>query len=329
MKEKLMQDMKELLITRFSTDDINYITSAMAKAMSGYEITQKTTQLVPYDDKNDRMLKRYSACLLVDGKSKKTIDMYIRRLRAFTNFLGMPFDQVGTYDIRYYLACMKDQGVSNRTLENYRSYISAFYHWMVREDFLDKNPCVKIQPIKYKEEVRTAFSETDIDSIRSACDTERDRAICELLLSSGLRVAELVNLDISDVDLSNLSVHIREGKGSKERTVYMTDVCAMHIKKYLFTRIDREPSLFISARKKQRLTTSGVRAILKQIEKKASVSNVHPHRFRRTFATSLARRGMDIQTISKLMGHSNLQTTMIYVAMDESRIVTEYKKHTA
>ena len=121
MKEKLMQDMKELLITRFSTDDINYITSAMAKAMSGYEITQKTTQLVPYDDKNDRMLKRYSACLLVDGKSKKTIDMYIRRLRAFTNFLGMPFDQVGTYDIRYYLACMKDQGVSNRTLENYRS----------------------------------------------------------------------------------------------------------------------------------------------------------------------------------------------------------------
>ena len=329
MKTKLTHDLIERVATRFNTDDLQFIEEALTKALAEYEVTKKNTALVIRDDKNERLIKRYAACLSVDGKSKKTIELYVRRLKVFGDFVAKPFDEVGTYDIRFYLATMKEKGVSNRTLENYRSYIASFYQWLTREDFIPKNPCDKIPPVKYKDEVKHAFSETEIDSLRGACANERERAMVEVLISSGIRVEELSNINIFDLDLSKLSVHIKEGKGSKERVTYITEVCSMHLKKYLSSRTDANPALFVSLRNKERITPGGVRDILRRLGKKAGVTNVHPHRFRRTFATNLARRGMDIQTIAKLMGHADLKTTMIYVSMDESKIMGEFKKYTA
>ena len=328
-KTRLIQDIMEGLSPTFDSEQLGMINEVIIKALSEYSVEIKSTQLTVYDDKNARLLKRYAACLLVDGKSKKTIELYMARLKSFSDFLGISFEQIGTYDIRYYLASMKDKGVSNRTLENYRSYISAFYQWMTREDIIPKNPCDKIPPIKYKEEIRNPFSNTEIDLIRTSCSSVRDRAIVETLLSAGIRATELTNLDITDVDFNSLSVHIREGKGSKERFTYITPVCAMYLKEYLLQRSDVVSSLFVSSRAKERITTSGIRNILKRIEKKAKVSDVHPHRFRRTFATNLSKRGMDVQTIAMLMGHSNIQTTMIYITLDNNKILSEYKKHTA
>ena len=109
----------------------------------------------------------------------------------------------------------------------------------------------------------------------------------------------------------------------------MTDVCAMHLKKYLVSRSDQKTALFLSVAKKNRITSGGVRNVLKTIGANANIADVHPHRFRRTFATNLSKRGMNVQTIAKLMGHSNIQTTMIYVSLDESKIISEYKQHTA
>lgn len=327
-KTNLTRDLIESLSTHFGASDLSFIEESLTKILTNYDVKDSCTAVAIRDDKNERLLKRYAACLSVDGKSKRTIALYVRRLTVLSEFLQVPFDQVTTYDIRFYLATIKDSGVSSRTLENYRSYISAFFQWMAKEDIIPKNPCDKINPIKYTEEVRLPFSDIEIDSLRSFCKNERDRALVELLLSSGVRVTELVDLNISDIDFTTLSVHARSGKGQKERITYMTDVCAMHLKKYLYSR-PSHPALFISARKKNRLTTSGVRRILHNIGNAAHVPDVHPHRFRRTLATNLSKRGMDVQTIGKLLGHSNIQTTMIYVTMDDTRINTEYKKHTA
>lgn len=323
------EDLIEKLSTKFDTEDLQFIREAATKVLAEYEVSKKSTAVIIRDDKNERIIKRYAACLSVDGKSKKTISLYVRRLQVFSDFIGKPFDEVGTYDVRFYLATLKEKGVSNRTLENYRSYLSSFYQWMTREDFIPKNPCEKIQPIKYKDEVKHPFNETELDALRGACKNERERAMVEVLISSGIRVEELSNINIFDVDLNRLSVHVREGKGSKERVTYITEVCAMHLRKYLASRRDTSQALFVSLRKKEQITPSGIRMILHNLGKKAGVDNVHPHRFRRTFATNLAKRGMDIQTIAKLMGHSNIQTTMVYVSMNESKIVEEYRKHTA
>lgn len=329
IRDKLTNDIIEGLATHYDSENLNIITNAVIKALANYEVTERSTALAVYDDINERLLKRYAACMSVDGKSKKTIALYISRLKAFADFVGMKFTDVGTYDIRFYLASLKERGVSGRTAENYRSYISAFYQFLAREDIITKNPCDKIPPIKFKEEIRLPFSDTEIDALRIACKNERHRAIIELLLSSGIRVEELSKLDITDVDLSRLSVHVREGKGGKERVSYITEVASLHLKKYIFARGDGKEALFISLGKKERITTGGVRNILREIGKAAGVENVHPHRFRRTFATNLAKRGMDIQTIAHLMGHSNIQTTMTYVTLDDSRVITEYKRHTA
>lgn len=326
-RTKMTEEVLNNLSSKFSTDVLNEISNAITLALSNYDIKERCTDLTIKDNQNNRLLKRYMACLSVDGKSMKTIGVYYLVLNRFSEFIGCPLTKVGTYDIRFYLATMKQNGVSNRTLENYRSYISAFYQWLLREDFIQKNPCEKILPIKYKEEIRLPFSDVEIDSIRMNCKSERDRAIVELLLSSGIRAAEFSNLNIDDIDFQNKSIHIREGKGAKERISYITDVCSIHLKKYLESRKDNENALFLSSRSNRRLSSAGLKYMLREISKRSHVDNIHPHRFRRTFATNLARRGMDVQTIAKLMGHSNLQTTMIYVNLDSNKVMDSYKTY--
>ena len=328
-KTKLTDALVEMLSTQLDGDHLVIVREAMTKVLADYNVTEQCTKLVVHDDRNERLLKRYVACMSIDGRSEKTINLYYRTLKRFMEFLGLPLDKVGTYDIRFFLASMKETGISDRTLENYRSYLSAFYQWMCREDIIMKNPCDKIKPIKYKEEVRLPFSDTEIDSLRSACKNERQRAILELLLSSGVRVEELVMLNVNDLDLKNRSVHVKEGKGKKERITYMSEICAYHIGGYLESRKHNTVELFVNNKTHNRTLPGGIRSILKDLGKRAGVDNVHPHRFRRTFATNLSKRGMDVQTVSKLMGHSSIDTTMIYVYEDKSRIAQEYNKYTA
>ena len=152
-RTRLTQDFIERLTPHFGTADLTLISETLIKVLSSYDVKEQSTAVIIRDNKNERLLKRYSACMSVDGKSPKTIKLYMGRLKSFSDFLGIPFNEVGTYDIRYYLASMKESGVSARTLENYRSYISAFFQWMTREDIIPKNPCDKIPPIKYVDEV--------------------------------------------------------------------------------------------------------------------------------------------------------------------------------
>jgi site-specific recombinase XerD len=231
---------------------------------------------------------------------------------------------MGVYDIRFYLALRKRQGISNRSLENTRANLSAFFQWMMRENLIISNPCLNIKPIKYKQELRMPFSDVEIDALRSACKTLKERAIIELLLSSGIRVSELVMLNVDDIDKQALSVHIKHGKGNKERTTYITKVAMKHIENYLNNRNEQDSALFCNYQH-QRMHDNGVRYLLNKLAKRANVANVHPHRFRRTFACCLSARGMNIQDIQKLLGHTNINTTMEYVTIDDGRLQSSYQ----
>ena len=239
-----------------------------------------------------------------------------------------PFTEMGAYDIRFYLACEKDHGTSNRTLENTRSYLSAFFNWMAIEDIVQKNPLATVKPIRYVDEVRKPFSETEIDALRSSCESMRERALIEVLLSSGVRVSELSEMRAEDINMVTLEVHVKHGKGGKERITYITPVAAMHLEKYLKERPESDSCLFYNGNH-EKLNPGGIRFVLKQIAKRSGVSNVHPHRFRRTFATGLAARGMEIQEIQRLLGHSNISTTMQYVCLDDEKVRASYRKYIA
>lgn len=308
------------------SEQVEAFKNRVVMILGKYEITEQCTDLIIYDDANERLLKRYVGCLRIDGKSEKTIYQYIRSCRALAKTIGKKFTEMGVYDIRMFLAMEKERGIKNTTLENTRANLSAFFQWLTLEEEIMKNPCMKIKPIKCVKEVKLPFSDVEIDDMRTACKNLKERALIEFLLASGVRVSELSQMDITDVNFNDLNVHVRFGKGAKERITYLTPVARQHLKKYLASRSDVVLALFINA-KGDRLQSSGIQFILKQIEKRSGVTNVHPHRFRRTFATKLAARGMDVQEIRALLGHSDINTTMRYVYTNDDQIKSSYEKY--
>ena len=325
-KKQLISDVTEALVTKLDQDDVELVSDEMVIALKDYEVTKKSTQLVTYDGINEQILKRYKACLLIAGRSPKTIDAYARIVKKLFLALQKNYTDMTVSDLRYFLAYEKSRGVSNRTLENTRVMISAFFTWLLEEELIAKNPCRPIGPIKYAKEIRLPFSTIEIDALRSACKTKKERAIVEVLLASGVRVSELCTIRLSDINFDTLAIRVREGKGSKQRTVFITDLASKHLTAYLTSRNVQGDFLFYN-KKKAALNPGGVRHILKTLEERANVPNVHPHRFRRTFATGLASRGMEIQEIGKLLGHSNLNTTLAYVYTSEEQIQTSYRKY--
>lgn len=327
-KEKFVSEVSEALVGQISQSDIGIVSDEMTIALRDYDLTKRVTDLVKYDGVNELILKRYKACLVIAGRSPKTIAQYERTIKKLFITLQKNYTDMTVSDLRYFLAYEKSRGVSNRTLENTRVHISAFFTWLLDEELINKNPCRPIAPIRFTKEVKLPFSAVEIDAIRLACKNKKERAIIEFLLASGVRVSELCSIRIGDVNFDTLSVIVREGKGSKQRTVYINELASKHLVEYLIDRNVSGDYLFYN-KKREKLNPGGVRFLLKEIENRAGINNVHPHRFRRTFATGLANRGMDIQEIGKLLGHANLNTTLTYIYSSEEKIRTSYLKYSA
>lgn len=324
-KMEMVSDFQSNLVSVFSQNDIEIVSTVLVKVLANYEVTKISTELTVYDSVNSKLLKKYLACLYVDGKSEKTAYQYKRTCERLAASIDKNFTEMNAYDIRYFLACERERGISARSAENLRANISAFFQWMAREEIIQKNPCFAIKPIKYPEVVRKPFSEIEIDSLRNGCLVKKERALVEVLLSTGARVSEVSEMKISDIDQTDLSVRIRCGNGGKGRTTYLSSVAMKHLTAYLDERKTESDSLFIN-QSGEPLRPNGIRFILKRIGKRAGVSNVHPHRFRRTFASSLAARGMSIQEVKKLLGHSNINTTMEYVYTDDRKVSASYRQ---
>lgn len=328
-KMEFLDSLGQKLISFYPAEEVAKIVDIATNELYNYDLHEKCTDLVEYDDQNDRILKRYTACLVLDGKSEKTIYQYKRSITKLMESVGnIPFPKVGVYEIRYFLASEKQRGVSETTLRNQRANISAFFLWMFNEDLIPKNPCSVIKPPKKPNKVKKAFTEVELDALRSACKNMKERALLEMLLTSGVRVNELCEMEVSDIDFATLKVHVKHGKGNKERVTYINDLAVIHLKKYLLSRKIQSPHLFVNLYG-EKLNPTGVRFLLREIGKRAEVTTVHPHRFRRTFATLLASRGMKIQEIQKLLGHANISTTLEYISTDDTSVQASYKQYIA
>ena len=323
---ELINNFREKLINKVSSSVADLVTDELIKVLSDFDVTKECRELVTYDDIDYRILKRYCACLTIDGKSEKTIEHYYRTIIKLFEAIQKHFTDMNVYDIRLFLAYEKERGISNRTLENVRANLSAFFQWLSQEELIDKNPCINIKPIKYVDKVKKPFSSVEIDALRNACRNNKERAIMELLLSSGIRVSELTQMNVEDINFDTLTVHVKHGKGAKERVTYINEIAKLYLKKYLNERKVDGEGLFYN-KKSNRLNNGGVRHILNVLGERAEVENVHPHRFRRTFATGLASRGMNIQDVKTLLGHTNINTTMEYVWFDEEKTHISYMQY--
>lgn len=325
-KMQLISEVAQGLATKIDPDDVGVVSEEMALTLKDYDVTKHTTELVVYDGINEQIAKKYKACMIIAGRSPKTIYGYERCLLHLLQVVKRNYVDMTVSDLRYFLAYEKSRGVSNRTLENTRTRVQSFFNWLVDEDIITKNPCKTIAPIKYTSKVRDPFSSIEIDAMRSACKNAKERAIIEFLLATGVRVSELCSIQLSDINFNTNTIVVRKGKGQKQRTVYMNDLSKKHLLTYLESRNVSGAYLFYN-KWKEPLNDGGVRHILKVIEERAGLAKVHPHRFRRTFATQLSNRGMPVQEIKHLLGHSDLNTTMEYVVTSDDRAHVSYLKY--
>lgn len=267
---------------------------------------------------NDRYIDMFIEAKRVENCSKRTLAYYESTIRKCIAFCGKPVRFIDAGDIRRCLSwAMVERGCSPTTVNNERRCLSTFFQWLEDEDIIRKSPVKRTKALKEEKGDKKPFSDDDVALIREACGDDRERAIVELLLSSGMRVAELCGLDRAAIDFQRRECEVL-GKGSKRRTCYFSADAKLYMERYLDARDDCEPALFVSANKPaKRLSTGAVERIVRKIGKRAGVGNVHPHRFRRTMATNNLRRGMKLEEIQQLLGHSNMDTTLIYAKVDK------------
>lgn len=304
---------------------IDAVMAAMSDEIKGFDVARVHGGELSDGDMD--MFEAFLSAKALEGRSDKTIRRYRYELGRMLPALGAPIERVSVHHLRRYLSDKKAEGVSDSTLEGTRNIMSGFFGWLHKEGLIQRNPCVNLGVIKCSKVQRLPFSSTDIERMREACDSLRDRAIVSFLLSTGCRVSEAVALNVSDMDFASKQSKVF-GKGKKERTVYMDDVTVMLIRRYLGERKDDSPALFIG-RGTERMTENGIRRMLKRLEASSGVIDVHPHRFRRTLATNLINHGMSIQEVAAILGHESIDTTMTYVFTEQARVKSTYMRITA
>lgn len=323
-KSRFLSEVMAQLSESFDLDLLKSIEASLLMALKNYEISDKCEAIAVRETESEKYLRTFLATKKLEGRSEKTIERYRYILARYYSTMLVPFKDTDVYTLRLYLAQLEQDGCSDNTINGIRCVFSSFFGWLHNEGFIDKNPTSNLGVVKCKKVIRKPYSNVELEKIRDACVKDRDRAIIEFLLSTGCRIEETTNLNIQDINFITQEVKVL-GKGNKERIVFLNDVACLYLNKYLNCRSDSSEALFVGKGDK-RLLPGGVRAMLKTIEEKTGVENIHPHRFRRTLATSLIDRGMAIQDVAAILGHANINTTTTYIYTDVNNVKSTYKK---
>ncbi len=279
---------------------------------------------------NTEYLKLFLDAKKIEGCSERTLKYYQVTVDQLLTQIATPIRKITTEELRKYLVdYQKINNCSNVTVDNIRRNISSFFSWLEEEDFILKSPMRRIHKIKTKTVVKETISDENIEKMRDGCHSLRDLAIIDLLYSTGIRVGELVNLNIGDVNFEQREC-IVFGKGDKERRVYFDARTKIHLQEYIESRKDNNSALFVTLDYPyDRLKISGVEIRLRELGRALNLSRIHPHKFRRTMATRAIDKGMPIEQVQKLLGHSQIDTTMQYAIVNQNNVKTSHQKYIA
>lgn len=276
---------------------------------------------------NEDYLKMFLDAKKIEGCSDRTIDYYSKTISHMIGRTDQPVRKITTEDMREYLAdYQKINNCSNVTVNNIRRNISSFFSWLEEEDYILKSPMKRIHKIKTKKVVKTIISDEAIEKLRDNCLESRDLAMIDLLYSTGMRVGELVNLNVDDIDLERRECVVY-GKGGKERRVYFDAKAKVHLEEYISSRTDTSAALFVTLNAPhKRLMISGVEIRMRELGRSVNLDRIHPHKFRRTMATRAIDKGMPIEQVQKILGHSQIDTTMQYAMVNQTNVKNSHQK---
>ena len=283
-----------------------------------------------YETRNEDYLEMFIIAKRIEGCSERTLQYYKSTIESLISAVDAPIRKMTTEQLRDYLSWHQSQNnCSKVTIDNVRRNLSSFFSWLEEENHILKSPIRRIHKIKTKTVVKEVISDESMEILRDNCTEPRDLAIIDLLASTGMRVGELVNLNIEDINFEERECVVF-GKGDKERKVYFDAKTKIHLMNYLDMRCDNNPALFVSLDKPYtRLNISGVEIRVRELGRRLNLEKIHPHKFRRTMATRAIDKGMPIEQVQKLLGHQQIATSMKYAMVNQSNVKASHRKYIA
>ena len=355
-KIELTNDIIENMANEISGKQLLILNKVLDETLTKYEvfIDNKIDVNENYQEVNQSLLQLFLKAKKVAGLSPRTLARYEQDIKRFYEYLPVSIHNCEADTIRDYLSwypTASTRNVSKTMLDNIRRTLSSYFNWLQNEGYVLKNPMKRVPRIKVPKRQKHPITPLDVERIRDviiASDDHtpfkklmkaRNLAIFELLLSSGIRCSELCSLNTNDLRFEDNSFHVI-GKGDKERTCYFNEVTKLRIQQYLELRTDDEPALFIATKSGnhsvnktsdgiyQRYGMHGVERMIRTYGKNAGIEyDIHPHRFRHTFATNMLHRGMPVEEVQKLLGHDDMKTTLIYAEVAQSDVKHSHQKY--
>ncbi len=294
------------------------------ETLYNYEVQTKCTDLVCSDVEEKAQI--YLACKQLEGLSNKTLYNYRLFLNKLDQYFTKPCSTISTMDLRMFLALL-GKGKQASTINGYITCLKNFFGWLQSEEYILNNPAYKLKQKKVPRIIQQPYKAENLEKLREACKTKREKALFELLDSTACRISEIQNIKLQDINWHEKSIKVL-GKGSKERIVYFSTRAKIALENYIKDRDDDNNSLFISEKFHNR--TLGVRSLqktIKKIKERSGVTErVHAHKFRRTQATRLLNQGMRIEGVQGILGHTTPTTTQIYAQLSQENLKNEYRR---
>lgn len=324
MKENLIRDVIQGMLPYLNNSQGEKLREVLQFSLANYDIKEKEKQ----DDVEENFVELFLSAKRIEGCSEKTLNYYESTIRAMLYDLQKEVKHVVTDDIRRYLTEYQERKKSSKvTIDNIRRILSSFFSWLEDEDYILKSPVRRIHKIKTGVNIKETYSDEALELMRDKCTELRDLAMIDMFASTGMRVGEMVLLNINDIDFNERECVVF-GKGSKERVVYFDARTKIHLLNYLQSRNDNNPALFVSLKAPhRRLKIGGVEKRLRELGKSLGLNKVHPHKFRRTLATMAIDKGMPIEQLQQLLGHRKIDTTLQYAMVKQSNVKMAHRKY--
>lgn len=327
MTEGLINGILAEMSSELTDEQLHKLESILVMKLHGLKIEEECTEITVSEASWQRILRLYIASKRLENCAESTLENYERCIRMLMCAINKNLPDITTNDLRYYLAVyQKTRHISMSYLETLRHYISAFFTWCADEGYISGNPARRLKRVKVPQKIRKPYTAEEREHLKDIAKTQRDLAIMELLYSTAGRIGEVVAINRDDIDFANKEIVIWGQKGKKERTVYLTDGCIYHLRKYLDSRTDGNPALFVSLKRPHnRIGKNGIETMLRKLGLTAGI-HAHPHKFRRTMLTDAGARGVPLQEIQAYAGHAKTDTTMLYITTKEESVKASFMR---
>lgn len=325
MKQNLITDVVQAMLPFLNNAQTERLQEVLQHTLFDYEVTKIESEK---EISEQNYMELFLAAKRIEGCSEKSLKYYKTTIEMMIATVGKSVKHIETDDIRRYLTKYQEKKKSSKvTIDNIRRILSSFFSWLEDEDYILKSPVRRIHKVKIGTNIKETYSDEALELMRDNCTEPRDLAMIDMLASTGMRVGEMVLLNINDIDFNEREC-IVFGKGNKERVVYFDARTKIHLQNYLNSRTDDNPALFVSLKTPhERLKIGGIETRLREFGKQLGLHKVHPHKFRRTLATMAIDKGMPIEQLQQLLGHRKIDTTLQYAMVKQSNVKIAHRKY--